>query len=148
MPEQEAAKLAAREKIRHADVLRVRGAIDDCGNRFCLSIESPDFGSVYFWDHEEEEGEEPTELNLYHVADSFAEFWNRMEPIDPDEYLAETDSPIDAESQRPSSDVPPPPTDGAPSGADDRSPHCRRETRRSAISNWTPPIIGLIAVIK
>ena len=84
-------------------------AIDDCGNRFCLSVEPPDFGSVYFWDHEEEveEGDQPTELNLYHVADSFVEFWNRMEPINPDEYLAEADSPIDAESQQPSSDVPP-----------------------------------------
>jgi hypothetical protein len=92
-------------------------AIDDCGNRFCLSVEPPDFGSVYFWDHEEEveEGDEPTELNLYHVADSFVEFWNRMEPINPDEYLAEADSPIDAEPQQPSSDVPPPTTNGAPS---------------------------------
>jgi hypothetical protein len=49
------------------------------------------FRRHYYWDHEEEaeEDEEPTELNLYHVADSFAEFWDRIEPIDRDVYLAE-----------------------------------------------------------
>ncbi len=92
-------------------------AIGDCGDRFCLSLGPPDAGRIYFWDHEEqaEEDEEPTELNLYHVADSFTEFWNHMEPIDPDEYLAETDSPVDAESRPLRSDVPPPPTNGEPS---------------------------------
>jgi hypothetical protein len=66
-------------------------AIDDGGNRFLLSLGPPDFGAIYYWDHEEEaeEDEEPTELNLYHVAGSFAEFWGRIEPIDRDVYLAE-----------------------------------------------------------
>ncbi|MGD9724271.1 MAG: SMI1/KNR4 family protein [Pirellulales bacterium] len=66
-------------------------AIDGCGNAFCLSLGSPDYGSVYFWDHEEEapEGDGPTEDNVYHLADSFTGFWNRMEPIDPDVYFAE-----------------------------------------------------------
>jgi cell wall assembly regulator SMI1 len=66
-------------------------AIDDCGNRFCLSLGPSDFGSVYFWDHEEEadDDEDPSERNLYLVADSFTGFWQRMEPIGRDEYLAE-----------------------------------------------------------
>jgi SMI1 / KNR4 family (SUKH-1) len=82
--------------------------IDDCGNRFCLSLGPSDFGSVYFWDHEEEadEGEDPSERNLYLVANSFAEFWERMEPIDPDKYLAEQDS-LDAETEDSASDSPP-----------------------------------------
>jgi hypothetical protein len=92
-------------------------AIGDCGDRFCLSLGPRDAGRIYFWFHEEEaeEDEEPTELNLYPLANSFAEFWERIEPIDPDEFLAEADSPMDAESQRPSSDVPPPTTNGTPS---------------------------------
>ncbi|MGD9724269.1 MAG: SMI1/KNR4 family protein [Pirellulales bacterium] len=66
-------------------------AIDDCGNAFCISLGPPDYGSVYFWDHEREapEGEGPTEDNLYLLGNSFTEFWNRLEPIDRDTYLAE-----------------------------------------------------------
>ena len=65
-------------------------AIDGLGNRYCVSLGPSDFGCVYFWDHEEEadEGEDPSELNLYLVADSFTELFSRMEPIDPDKYLA------------------------------------------------------------
>ena len=87
-------------------------AIDDFGNRFCLSLGPPDAGSVYFWNHEEEadEGEEPTELNLYHLADSFAEFWERMEPIDSDIYLAEKEAELNREPEPPQS----PRANGAP----------------------------------
>ena len=58
---------------------------------------------------EAEEGEEPTELNLYHLADSFTEFWKRMEPIDRDEYLAEKrfHFDTDAESEQSKSSRPP-----------------------------------------
>ena len=86
-------------------------AIDDCGNRFCLSLGEPDCGSVYFWDHEEEaeDDEEPTELNLYHLADSFGEFWNRIEPIDRDSYLAEKDAQRAKESEPPRARRPPEP---------------------------------------
>jgi cell wall assembly regulator SMI1 len=66
-------------------------AIDDFGNQFCLSLGEPDYGRVYFWNHEEEaeEDEEPTEFNLYPIADSFAEFWELVEAIDKRTYLAE-----------------------------------------------------------
>ncbi len=72
--------------------------IDDCGNHFCLSLGAPDFGNIYWWFHEAEadEDEEPTELNLHLVAGSFSEFWDRMEPIDRDEYLAEKGFDFDA----------------------------------------------------
>lgn len=89
-------------------------AIDDYGNRFCLSLGPQDYGSIYWWDHEEEaeDGEKPTELNLYPVASSFAELWERMEPIDPDKYLAEHGY-FDTEVESPRSESPPPPhTDG------------------------------------
>ena len=64
-------------------------AIDGFGNRFLLSLGMPDYGDVYFWDHEQEadEGEPPTEDNLNLVAHSFAEFWYQVEPLDPNEYL-------------------------------------------------------------
>jgi hypothetical protein len=54
-------------------------------------LKAPDYGAVFLWDHEEEAEDdvEPTETNLYHVADSFAEFWERIEPIDPDVYPAQ-----------------------------------------------------------
>jgi hypothetical protein len=79
-------------------------AIDDGGNRFLLSVDAPDYGSVWYWDHEQEaeEDEEPTEENLYHVADSFADFWERIEPIDRDVYLAEI------EREQPARKEPPP----------------------------------------
>jgi hypothetical protein len=66
-------------------------ARDECGNRFCLSLERPDRGTIYLCDHEEEaeQDEEPTERNLYRVAGSIEEFWNLMVPIDPDEYMRE-----------------------------------------------------------
>ncbi|MGD9724270.1 MAG: SMI1/KNR4 family protein [Pirellulales bacterium] len=80
-------------------------AVDDFGNAFCLSLGPPDYGSVYFWDHELEapEGEGPTEDNLYLLGNSFSEFWNRLEPIDRDTYLAEqgTLDRLDEESSGP-----------------------------------------------
>jgi hypothetical protein len=86
-------------------------AYDDFGNRFCLSLGPPDCGHVLFWDHEEEadDDEDPTESNLYHVADTFAEFWNRMEPIDPDVYLAELEARRAAETKPPQRDSGSPP---------------------------------------
>jgi len=91
-------------------------AIDDCGDRFCLSLDSPNYGAVYYWDHEleAEEGEEPTESNLTYLASSFSEFWERIEPIDRDAYLAEQESKVE-ENAKCSNSVPKPPwhTNGA-----------------------------------
>ena len=92
-------------------------AIDGFGNFFCLSLESPDCGTVYFWDHEQEseENEEPTELNLYHLADSFTEFWELIEQIDRDAYLAEKGFGSDSAAQdTPSNSQPPHETNGEP----------------------------------
>lgn len=66
-------------------------AIDSFGDFYCLSLSGPDAGEVYFWDHEQEaDPDEPaTELNLFPIAKSFAEFLYLMEPIDSEEYLRE-----------------------------------------------------------
>ena len=66
-------------------------AIGSFGDFYCLSLSGPDSGEVHFWDHEQEsEQDEPaTELNLFPIAKSFAEFLYSMEPIDSDEYLRE-----------------------------------------------------------
>ena len=48
-------------------------ARDDCGDLICLSLYGEDAGSVIFWDRHQEI-EEPSYANVYHVADSFAEF--------------------------------------------------------------------------
>lgn len=86
-------------------------AIGDCGDRFCLSLGPPDYGSVYFWNHEQEseDDEEPTELNLYYLAESFTEFWKRIELIDRDEYLAEKGFDLDTNGE-PRSESPQPPS--------------------------------------
>ena len=64
-------------------------AIDSFGNAFCLSLAETDAGTIYFWDHEAAPVEPGSEHNLFPLANSFAEFWYLMEPIDRDEYLRE-----------------------------------------------------------
>lgn len=55
-------------------------ASDPGGSLICIVTEGPETGRVYFWDHEEEadEGEPPTEENLYFIAESFDEFLNML----------------------------------------------------------------------
>lgn len=51
-------------------------AVDPGGNLICLSIMGKDAGKVYFWDHENEAGEneEPWDKNIYPVSAHFDEF--------------------------------------------------------------------------
>ena len=51
-------------------------ARDPGGNLVLLAETGPDAGKVYFWDHEleAEEGQPPTNANLYFIADSFGDF--------------------------------------------------------------------------
>ena len=55
-------------------------ADDQCGNLILLSVKGPDYGKVYFWDHEMEadEGQTPDYSNLTLIADSFEEFINSL----------------------------------------------------------------------
>jgi hypothetical protein len=50
------------------------------GNQICLCIKGPNYGKVYFWDHnwEAEEGKEPTYDNIYLIANSFTDFINSL----------------------------------------------------------------------
>lgn len=58
-------------------------ARDPGGNLFLMSIRGDDYGSVYFWDHEEEvyEDEEPDYSNMTLVAKSFTELVNNLKDI-------------------------------------------------------------------
>lgn len=49
-------------------------ASDPGGNLLLLSLRRDDFGSVFFWDHEEESPPNPTMSNAYLVASSFSAF--------------------------------------------------------------------------
>jgi SMI1 / KNR4 family (SUKH-1) len=55
-------------------------AHDPGGNLICLVWSGPLRYRIYFWDHDEEaeEGEPPTDRNLYFVADSLQEFLNAL----------------------------------------------------------------------
>ncbi len=57
-------------------------ACDNYGNQILLSVKGPDYGKVYFWDHEQEadteNGEEPSYNNLTLIANSFDEFMNGL----------------------------------------------------------------------
>ncbi|MEV4134708.1 SMI1/KNR4 family protein [Dactylosporangium sp. NPDC049742] len=61
-------------------------ASDVGGNLYALSMRDADFGSVWFWDHEEEEpeaGEEELilELGIEKVADDWNSFLEGLQPI-------------------------------------------------------------------
>jgi cell wall assembly regulator SMI1 len=62
-------------------------AEDVYGNLFALSLRETDFGSVWFWDHEEEadEGEPPAEDNITLTAESWPAFLAMMQPITEDD---------------------------------------------------------------
>ena len=58
--------------------------IDPGGNLILLSVSGPDYGKVYFWDHdwEVEDGQIPDYSNLTLIADSFEEFLNSLKSED------------------------------------------------------------------
>lgn len=62
-------------------------ALAEGGNLVLLSLRDFDRGAVYFWDHELEadEGEPPTENNLFRVAGSFEQFWQELRRFSPED---------------------------------------------------------------
>ncbi len=56
-------------------------AYDDGGNLYAVSLRPEDFGSVWFWDHEEEadEGEPPSEDNIELVSKDWDGFLKGLE---------------------------------------------------------------------
>jgi cell wall assembly regulator SMI1 len=57
-------------------------ADDEYGNVFAISLRDGDRGSVWFWDHEEESGdnEEPAEDNIRRVASDWPAFLQSLGP--------------------------------------------------------------------
>jgi hypothetical protein len=55
-------------------------ARDPGGNLICIAVEGADAGKVFFWDHEyeAEDGEPPTDRNIYIIADSFDQFLDML----------------------------------------------------------------------
>jgi cell wall assembly regulator SMI1 len=60
-------------------------AADVFGNQICLSLAEADFGTVYFWNHEQEP-ETVTEQfdNVHLVSPSFREFLALLHPVEED----------------------------------------------------------------
>ncbi len=58
-------------------------AQDAYGNLYAISLRPSDFGSVWFWDHEEEadEGEPPSEDNISLKAGSWTGFLEGLEAV-------------------------------------------------------------------
>jgi SMI1-KNR4 cell-wall len=52
-------------------------AIDPFGNIILLFIGLPDYGAVFFWDHEREDPDNLT-ANLFKIASSFEEFTQKL----------------------------------------------------------------------
>jgi len=63
-----------------AHILPIASAKD--GNLVCLSLASPDFGSLYLWDHELE-NESPSGESLLKILPSFSEFMAALQKFDP-----------------------------------------------------------------
>jgi hypothetical protein len=59
-------------------------ARDPGGNLIGITTEGDAAGQILFWDHEREadEGEPPTDRNLYFIADSFDEFLNGLGKVE------------------------------------------------------------------
>ena len=57
-------------------------AMDEYGNIFAVSLRADDFGSVWFWDHEEEadEDEPPTEDNIQFKTSGWNAFLASLQP--------------------------------------------------------------------
>lgn len=63
---------------------------DPFGNAICLRVNGDHWGSVYFWDHENEpdedwDGSVETAGNVQLLANSFSEFVNGLRPNNDDE---------------------------------------------------------------
>ncbi|MEU8184886.1 SMI1/KNR4 family protein [Micromonospora sp. NPDC049044] len=59
-------------------------ARDEYGNLFTISLRDIDNGSVWFWNHEEEEMDDdlpPTEDDITRVADSWPQFLDGLAPV-------------------------------------------------------------------
>lgn len=54
--------------------------VDDGGNFILLGLSGQAEGKVYFWDHNEEseDGDPPTDDNVYFMANNFTEFLNNL----------------------------------------------------------------------
>lgn len=65
-------------------------ACDPGGNQLCISVRQKDYGTVYFWAHEEEEeyedddGTADSYAGIYLVAKSFSEFLEQLRPYHQD----------------------------------------------------------------
>jgi len=55
-------------------------ARDPGGNIICVAAEGPNLGKVYMWDHEyeAEEGEPPSESNIYVIAPTLSQFLGKL----------------------------------------------------------------------
>lgn len=52
---------------------------DSFGNQICLCVAGPDYGSVWFWDHDNEGPEgAPVRDNLHLIGTSFSDFLERL----------------------------------------------------------------------
>ncbi|AIC93163.1 SMI1/KNR4 family protein [Shouchella lehensis] len=51
---------------------------DPGGNVICLATLSPENGSLFFWDHEEETDDPNLRTNVYHLSDSIDEFLEKL----------------------------------------------------------------------
>jgi hypothetical protein len=54
---------------------------DAFGNRICICLSKENYGNIYFWDHEQEEGL-PTYNNCFLIANSFTEFMESLKPYE------------------------------------------------------------------
>jgi hypothetical protein len=76
-----------RERLR-PDLLPIGD--NGCGDQFCLVLVGPDRGKIVYWDCREAWVRPPPDpLDVYPVADSFAEFLNALFDHDP---LADQDT--------------------------------------------------------
>ena len=51
---------------------------DPGGNTICLSVDTSDYGKIYFWNHEDTHGEIPSVKDLILIADSFTDFLTKL----------------------------------------------------------------------
>lgn len=75
-----------RERRVPANLLPI--ANDPGGNLICLSTAGAEVGTVYFWDHEFEvgnDGDPPTYDNVFFIAGSFDEFLAGLRDLDADQ---------------------------------------------------------------
>jgi len=66
------------------------------GNLLCISLNSKDFGTLYYWDHESEadEGETPGHENVEKISDTFSTFWNALRRLELEEDDDDDDSEV------------------------------------------------------